>query len=107
MFYKGQKQSSGRSSVLPRDATEITPMAGYVSKSSGRSLYFTCNTSEQGNKRMQGPGIMLAIRGYCILKNKIRKCSAMKPISNSTVNVEIEIIFSNRLAHINVTCIRC
>jgi hypothetical protein len=32
---------------FPRDATKITPMAG-VTKSSGRSLYFTCNTLEQG-----------------------------------------------------------
>jgi hypothetical protein len=45
---KRPKQSSGRSSVLPRDATKITPMAGWKTKSSGSSLHFTCNTSEQG-----------------------------------------------------------
>jgi hypothetical protein len=42
----------------PRDATKITPIAGYVTESLGRGLHFTCNTS----------GIMLAIQGYCILK---------------------------------------
>jgi len=40
MFYKGQKQLLGRSSILSRDATEITPMAGYVIKSSGSCLHF-------------------------------------------------------------------
>jgi hypothetical protein len=50
--------SSGRSSILSRDATEITPMAGDVRC---RSLFFTCNFRE--NKRMQGLEVELAIRG--------------------------------------------
>jgi hypothetical protein len=33
MFYQGQKQSLGKSSILPRDAKKITPMAGYMTKS--------------------------------------------------------------------------
>jgi hypothetical protein len=40
MFYKGQKQSSGRSSVLPHDAAKITPMVSYVTKSSRQKSIF-------------------------------------------------------------------
>jgi hypothetical protein len=51
IFYEGQKQSSGRGSVLPLDAAETAPMAGDVTRSSGRIPRFTCSRK---NKLMQG-----------------------------------------------------
>jgi hypothetical protein len=46
MFYRAI--SILRQKFNSRDTSEIRPMAGDIKNSSGRSLHFTCNTSEQG-----------------------------------------------------------
>jgi hypothetical protein len=48
MFYMADNLSSGRSSFLSRDATELVPISGDVMKSSGRSLHFNMQRSRAG-----------------------------------------------------------
>jgi hypothetical protein len=47
-------------SALSRDAAEITPMAGGVSKPLGRILHFTCSTEI---RECRGFAMRLAIEG--------------------------------------------